>query len=144
MTMIDTDPRTENRSIFGLLRELRDEMATLFRQEVALAKTEVSEKADLVKRNSVYIGVGGIIVLAGFLCLLAAASIGLAVALRAWGLSPEVAQWLAPLVVGVVVAIVGYALLQKGITALKRESLTPERTVQSLKEDTAWARQKIA
>ena len=59
MTMMDTDTRSDNRSIFGLLRELRDELGTLFRQEVALAKTEVSEKADLAKRNSIYIAVGG-------------------------------------------------------------------------------------
>ena len=144
MTMMDTDNRTNNRSIFGLLRELRDEFATLLRQEVALAKTEVSEKAGLAKRNAVYIGVGGVIALSGFLCLLAAASIGLAVAFRAAGVSPETAAWLAPLLVGLVVAVVGYALLQKGISTLKRESLTPERTVQTLKEDTAWARQKIA
>ena len=144
MTMMDTGNRAENRSIFGLLRELRDEFSTLLRQEVALAKTEVSEKADMAKRNAIYIAVGGVIALSGFLCLLAAASIGLAVALREAGVSPDIASWLGPLLVGVVVAIVGYVLLQKGISTLKRESLTPERTVQSIKEDTAWARQKIA
>jgi hypothetical protein len=144
MTMMDTGNRTENRSIFGLLRELRDEFATLLRQEVALAKTEVSEKADLAKRNVTYIAIGGVIALSGFLCLLAAASVGLAVGLREGGVSPETAAWLAPLLVGLVVAIVGYILLQKGISTLKRESLAPERTVQSIKEDTAWARQKIA
>jgi hypothetical protein len=144
MTMMDTGSRMESRSVFGLLRELRDEFTTLLRQEVALAKTEVSEKASLAKRNVAYIAVGGVIALCGFLCLLASASIGLAVGLRAAGVSPATAAWLAPLLVGLVVAIAGYVFLQKGISTLKRESLAPERTVQSIKEDTAWARQKIA
>ena len=35
---------TENRSLTELIKELRDESSHLLRQEVALAKTEMSEK----------------------------------------------------------------------------------------------------
>ena len=35
-------------------------------------------------------------------------------------------------------ALIGYGLLQGGLSAIKRRSLVPEKTVQSLKEDKQW------
>ena len=49
---------SENRSITDLLKDLRDESSRLVRQEVALAKTELSEKAAKLGRNAGYMGAG--------------------------------------------------------------------------------------
>jgi hypothetical protein len=59
------------------------------------------------------------------------------------GLSPDVASWLGPLTVGLVVAIIGYILVQKGLKTLKDGSLKPERTIQSIKQDKQWTQQRL-
>ncbi len=48
--------------------------------------------------------------------------------------------WLSALLVGIVVALVGYFLVRKGLDALKQENLTPQETINTLKEDKEWAK----
>jgi hypothetical protein len=59
------------------------------------------------------------------------------------GLAQIMEPWLAVLIVGVVVAIVGLLLVQKGLSALKNFSLVPEKTIETLKEDKEWAQQQM-
>jgi hypothetical protein len=69
----------------------------------------------------------------------------LASLLVTFGLSSvETAAWLAPLIVGGLVAGCGYVLLQKALTALKEEHLAPERTMESLQENKRWLQQKVS
>ena len=131
------------RSLTGLVRELRDEALTLVRQEVALAKTEISEKASRAARNSAYIGAGSFIAYAGVVILLLAAVVGVYLGLVAAGLAHATAGWLSPLIVGGVVAAIGYAVMQKGINTLKHETVVPERTVDSIKADKEWMEEKV-
>ena len=86
---------------------------------------------------------GGLVAFAGALFILAGLSVLLAWALESAGLSAEVAMWLGPLIVGLVVAIVGYVLLNKGLKTLKDGSLKPERTIQSFKEDKEWTQHRL-
>jgi len=51
--------------------------------------------------------------------------------------------WLSALLVGIVVAAIGYALVQRGMSALKKENLAPRQTMETLKEDTEWAKDQI-
>lgn len=154
MVDVSTENRVENRienrlepadgrSITGLLRELRDETTILLRQEVALAKTEISEKASRAGRNAAYLATGGLIVYAGALFLLLAATAALLVGLEAMGVDRGITLWLAPLIVGGVVALVGYGLVQKGITTLKHESLVPEKTKESVQENKQWLQDRM-
>ena len=133
----------ESRTIGSLLRELFDEARDLFRQEVALAKTEASEKASVLGRNVAFIAAGGLVVFAGALFILAALSVLLAWILQNAGMNEGTAMWLGPLIVGLAVAIVGYILVNKGIKTLKDGSLKPERTIQSIKEDKEWTQQRL-
>ena len=139
-----TNPPRTDHSFATLIRELRDETTTLLRQEVALAKTELSEKASLVGRNSIYLAVGGLVAYAGLIFILHSLVGLLLVGLLRAGLSEGVATWLAPGIVGLVVAGVGYALVQKAKSTLSRESLAPEKTIQSLKEDKQWTQEKFS
>jgi hypothetical protein len=50
-------------------------------------------------------------------------------------LPPEYAPWLAPLIVGLVVMIIGYAVLAGGRRELKARSLRPTRSMESLRQD---------
>jgi hypothetical protein len=127
--------RREERSLGELFGDLARETGTLVRQEVQLAKTEATQTASRVGRDLGFLAVGGLVTYAGLLGLLAAATLGLVAA----GLDP----WLAALLVGAVVTVVGYLLVRRGLNALKHEDLAPRQTVETLKEDAQWAKQQI-
>ncbi len=135
--------RKEERSIGQLLKELTQESSTLLKQEVSLAKTEMSEKASRIGANLGEVAVGGAVALLGAIALLLAAVYGLTSILNNF-MNQEVAVWLAPLAVGGILAAVGYSLIQKALATLKQESLTPKRTTQSLQENKEWLKEKIS
>jgi xanthine/uracil permease len=137
------DKAKDDRSLGQLLKELTHETSTLLKQEVDLAKTEMSEKASRVGANLGSLAVGGGVALLGALALLAFAIYGLQALLRQF-MDPDVAVWLAPLIIGVVLAAVGYSLIKKALETLKRESITPQRTTQSLQENKEWLKEKIS
>jgi len=126
----------DDRSLGELFGDLARDMGVLVRQEVGLATTEMTHKATRMGRDVAVIAVGGLVAYAGILAILAAIIIALAAAGLAW--------WLAALVVGVVVTIVGSVLVQRGTEALKHADLTPTQTVQTLKEDTQWAKDQMS
>ena len=135
-------PLRDDRSLGQILRDLRDETSTLLRQEVDLAKTEMSEKAATVGSNLGSVAVGGAVAFAGALTLLAALTLGL-ISLMSEVMSRDVAMWLAPLLVGLVLAIVGYSLIKNALQALKQEGIAPKRTTQSFKENKEWLTSKM-
>ena len=47
------------------------------------------------------------------------------------------------MIVGVVVAAIGYFLIRKGQTALKQANLTPKQTIETLKEDQQWVKEQV-
>jgi len=119
--------RRDERSLGELFADLAQEMTTLVRQELVLARTELSQKAAHVGRDIGFLALGGAVAYAGFLAIIAAVIFILAEIGLPW--------WLAALIVGIVVAGVGYFLVQRGLTALRREDLAPRQTVESLRED---------
>jgi len=126
-----TPERQEERSIGELFAELARETSTLVRQEVQLAKTEMTQKASQVGKDAGMIGAGGAIAYAGLLAIIAGII---------FGLGELIPLWVAALLVGVVVGGIGYFIIQRGVGALKRADLTPRETINSLKEDTEWAK----
>src|SRR4051795_9173720 len=133
----------DERSIGQLLKELTQESSTLLKQEVSLAKTEMSEKASRVGANLGEVAVGGAVAFLGAIALLLAVVYGLTSLLSKF-ISLGVAAWLAPLIVGVALAAVGYSLVKKALATLKQEGIAPQRTTQSLQENKAWLKQKIS
>lgn len=151
MTQIHTSDRVRMEAgngnghrLVDLLKTLRDETTLLLRQEFALARAEMAEKGKRVSRNVVYLAIGGAIAYAALLFVLLAITFGVMVGLTAAGVPLSISSWLSPLIVGVVFGAIGYAFVQKGISTLKRESPTPERTVQSLQENKEWLKHKLA
>jgi xanthine/uracil permease len=128
--------RKDDRSLGELFADLARDMGVLVRQEIGLASTELTHKATRAGRELATIAVGGVIAYAGLLAILAAIIIGLATAGLPW--------WLAALVVGVVVALIGGALVQRGLAALKHADFAPRETMQTLKEDTQWAKDQMS
>ena len=135
-------PLRDDRSLGQILRDLREETTQLLRQEVDLAKTEMSEKMSRLGSNMGSVATGGAVLFAGALVLLAALTLGL-IALFSQFMDRDVAMWLAPLLVGGVLAFIGYGMVKKALQALKQEGIAPQRTTQSLKENKEWLTAKM-
>lgn len=124
----------DNRSLGELFGDLAQNTGTLVRQEVELAKTEMTQKATRVGKDIGFLLAGGAVAYAGFLGILAAIAIGLGQLGLPW--------WLATLLVGLVVAGVGGFLVMRGLSALRQETAAPQQTIDTLKEDAEWAKAK--
>ncbi|MGE0080184.1 MAG: phage holin family protein [Thiohalomonadaceae bacterium] len=123
--------KNSDKPITGLLSDLARETSDLVQTEVRLAKAELSEKINQVNSGLVSLISGGVVVFVGLLFLLQAVTIVLAQLLEPVTQQP----WVAPLIVGLIVAIIGVVLLQKGRHNLKAEALVPKRTAESLRHD---------
>ncbi len=124
-----------DRSLGELFTDLTRDMSTLVRQEVELAKTEMSHKAAKVGRDVGFLAAGAAVAYAGFLAIVAAIIIIVAHVMP-W--------WLAALLVGLVVAGIGGYLVWQGIEDLKTADLAPTQTLETLKEDTTWAKDQVS
>jgi hypothetical protein len=129
--MAEVELARDNKSLGELFADLTREIVTLVRQEAALARTEMSEKAAQVGRNVGFLVAGGAVAYAGLLALIAGLIIILAenTTLTLWG---------SAFLVGAVVAGVGGFLVSKGLGALKQVDLAPRETLQTIKEDQQW------
>ncbi len=124
----------EQRSLGDLFSELTRETSTLVRKELELAKTEMTDKATKAGKNIGFLAIGGAVAYAGLLALIGGIIVLLA---------NVISLWVSALVVGLIVAVIGYALVQKGLTALKNLDLVPHQTIETLKEDKEWAKDQI-
>src|SRR3954471_8361092 len=121
--MHDAQAARDERSLGELFGELTREVTTLVRQEATLAKTEITQKISLVGKDVAMLAAGGAVAYAGLLAIVAAVIIGLANAGLPW--------WASALLVGVVIAGIGGALVWSGLNAIKHEDLTPRETIDS-------------
>jgi hypothetical protein len=133
---------SNGKSIIGLIGQLPDAAKSFVRKEIDLVKTEISEKISSLGRNLVALLVGGFIAVTGLTLLLNALAFVVASAFTHTGLS-----WLPALAagfgaVGLLIAIVGSVLVAKGSKQLSSESLTPEKSVETLKADANEAERK--
>lgn len=124
----------EERSITQLFSDLTREISALFRQEAALARSEISEEVSMAITGAASMGAGAVVAFAGLLILLEAAVLGLA---------NVVSPWLAALIIGIAVSGIGLILLLMGRSRMEVKKLVPHRTVESLQEDKRLAREHL-
>ena len=137
-----TDGQSE--SIADLVKDLRDDATLLLQQEMALAKTEISEKIDHLLRNAAYAIACSLVAFVGLIFVLQSVTVLIGLGLKKAGLTDDQVLWLAPLILGVIVAVIGAILISKGMAAMKKESLIPEKTISSLKKDKEWIQNKTS
>jgi len=133
--------RAEDRTLGSLIKELGDDSSHLLREEVQLAKTEMREKVEVYERNAISMAIGGVLVLGAIFVLLVAVNRGLTVLLDQF-MSLEVAVWLAPLILATIAGLVGMSMLKSAQKAMKREGLTPNRTMETLRTEKDWVTQQ--
>ena len=133
----ESDSAAANQASMGeLFRDLASDLSELTHKEIQLAQTEIMEKVSHASKAVISMVAGGLLAYAGLLVLLSAIALALTTFLN---LDP----WLSFLIVGAVVIIVGLITLQSGRSALQKTNITPEKTVDSLKENAAWVKEKI-
>lgn len=125
----------EKARFYDLVRHLVDDLALLFRKEMALAGSEVSHTLNDTKKALSSLVSGVVVLNSGCLVLLAAATLGLG----------EVMElWLAALIVGGAVTVIGMIMVTAGKKKLETSSLKPTRTMDSLQKDTDSVRRQTA
>jgi len=125
----------QERSVGELFGQLTQDLGLLVRQEAQLAKTEIQTKVSRATSDLVSLATGGIVALIGALALTAAVILLL---VDPVGLAP----WLAALLVGAVMAGIGYVMLKGGLRDLRQIDPSPRRTVESIKDDIQWAKEQ--
>ncbi len=127
--------RREEPSLGELFADLTRELTTLVRQEIRLAKTEISQNTSEIGKHVAFLALGGAIAYAGLLAVIAAVIMLFAIFIP-W--------WLSALLVGIAIAGIGYFLVQRGIDALKQLDVTPRKTIRTLLEDVTWAKHQTS
>ena len=121
----------DERSLGQIVGDLSNDLTTLVKQELELARTELKEEAAKAGKGAGMLGGAGV---AGLLTLILA-SFALAYLLDNW-----MPVELAFLIVTVLWAIVGAVLAARGRKELKNANPQLPETQQTLKEDAAWAK----
>lgn len=119
-------------SLAELVKQLSEQTSRLARQEVELAKAEITEKGKRAGLGAGMFGGAGLFGLYAVGALVAAAVIGLATAVTAW---------LAALIVAAVLAAVAGLLALQGKSKIEQATPpVPEQATESVKEDVQWAK----
>jgi hypothetical protein len=121
-------------SLKQFVAHLIEEFRTLVAKEFDLAKTEILDKVSAMLKSGIALAVGGGLIFAGVLVLLAGAVAGLA---------KVVPLWLSAVLIGGFIALCGAIVAVAALANLKRIKMEPERTLASLREDKMWIKEEI-
>ena len=122
------------RPFAALLNALIDDVRRLIRLEFALFKQEMAGNARRLSFGLVAIAVGGVLAFTAWLAIFSAAIIALTIVWPAW---------LAALVLGAATLMVGGLVLYFGIRRIRAEKMVPQRTINTLREDSVWIRERV-
>jgi hypothetical protein len=125
----------DERSIGSVIGDAIANLQDIVRSEIQLAKTETREEAVSAMRASGML-IGGIIA--------ALYALGLFLLAVAWGLAEFLDLWLALGIVFLVMAVIASVLIMVGKSRLSEIDPKPEQTIETLKEDVAWAKRQMS
>jgi len=123
----------EDRSLTNLFQDIVRNVQEIMRSELHLAKAEMREEAVKAKSSAMLLGAGAASAAFAILFLLL---------MIVYALTLVMPNWAAAMIVGVVLAVAATMLLTAGMKRFKQIHPTPERTVQSIKENVEWAKQQ--
>lgn len=123
-----------DRPVGELLKQLSEQTSTLVRQEMQLAKAELTQKGKRAGLGAGMFGGAGLFALYALGALTACAILALATALDGW---------LAALIVAVAYGAIAGVLALSGKQQVGRATPpVPEQATESVKEDVRWAKTK--
>jgi uncharacterized membrane protein YqjE len=124
----------KERSTIELVRAIAQDSSTLVRQELQLARQEVTEAVKAKAMGAGALAAAGAMGLLALIFLAVAAAVALDLVLPRW------AAWL--IVGGAFLVLAGGAAMF-GMRKMKRPSMKPEETVRTVKEDVEWAKAQL-
>jgi hypothetical protein len=131
----ETQPELRDHSIGELVKELAGETSTLVRQEIDLAKAEMTDRAQRAGKGVGMLAAGAAVALLALGALTAALIAALDLAMP---------TWLAALIVTVVYGAMAGALVLIGRKQVQEAAPpVPEETIDSVKEDVQWAKTRM-
>lgn len=114
-------------SIFGMIANIPTLVTDLVQREIELVKTEVLSKLKALGIGAVLIAAAAVVLLAMLGVLLTAAIFALSLIMPGWLAALLVAAGL--LIVALIVGLIGYRILKRGIPPL------PSESIESLRRD---------
>jgi drug/metabolite transporter (DMT)-like permease len=132
------DRNDGRRGLGTLVRDLADGSATLVRDESKLARIEVAGAVRGVATGTAFIATGAVLMLLGGLSLLAGVILLIG---DQW--LPRDLYWVAALIVVAVSGGIALLFLRRGLSLLSPSALAPNQTVETLKEDKKWLKQRM-
>jgi Putative Actinobacterial Holin-X, holin superfamily III len=128
----DEQPALRDHSISELVKDLANETSTLVRQEIELAKAEMTDRGKRAGKGAGMLAAGAVVALLAFGALTAGLIAALDLAMP---------TWLAALIVTVVYGAIAAVLVQIGRKQVQEAAPpVPEETIESVKEDVQWAK----
>ena len=124
-------------SIGSLVRGILNDLRTLIREEIALARVELREQAGRARAAALSFGIAAAALAFGGIFLLVASALGIA-ALLGWP------AWSGFLVVAIVLCIGGYITLASGRKQMAGVRAVPEETMTTLKENSEWIAKRLS
>lgn len=119
-------PEPDNRSVPELIASVATDLGDLVRKESELLRSELSEKLSTVAKAALGMVAGAVMLLGAFLCLLAAAVLGLSYIMPpAW----------AAVLVAAVTGLIGVILVATGKKKTEPSELKPERFTEQVRRD---------
>lgn len=126
---------TEEAPLGDLLRRFGQDAGMLVKQEITLAKLELRESVKGLTKDAGKIGAAVGLGLFGGFALLAFVIIGLGDLLNNY--------WLSALIVAVLLLGAAAVMARSALNGMKQNSLAPQETVQTLREDQRWAKREV-
>ena len=131
-----TDNELRERPLGEVAKELTADVSLLVRQEIALAKAEMAEKGRTAAPGLGMFGGAGIV----GLC-----AAGALTAFLILVLSIFLPDWAAALIVGAVLSLTAYVLVERGKERVADAGKpVPEQTIETVKEDVEWAKTRAS
>ena len=122
----------EERSVSEVLQDILRNLQEMVRSEIRLAKVEARGEVKQAVSSGVWIAAGGIAVMSAWTFLVWA---------LVYALATRMSMWAATLIVAMVMAAAGAALIMGGIRRVTRIHPIPEQMVESVKENLEWLKQ---
>src|SRR5215208_4886618 len=124
-----------DRPLGELLKQLSEQTTRLVRQEIELAKAELTQKGKQAGAGAGLFGTAGAIGLA---------ALGALTACFILALNAVMPAWLAALIVAMVYGIIAFVLVKQGQARMRRATPpVPEQTIETVKEDVEWAKTQM-
>ena len=132
---VDGNHDLRDESIGALLKQLSEQTSTLVKQELELARAELTEKGKQAGVGAGLLGGGGLFALYALGALTASIIALLATAMD---------TWIAALIVAVVYAIAAGVMALAGKNKVVEATPPTPQTTETLKEDVAWAKTRTS